>query len=170
MGLFDLVLNAINDSDKEANMGQLAGIVNTVQQLSDNNMVDPSTIQSALSVVSNYTRSSLQEKRSNEGESEVENLINQFAGTQADDQILQTLFSTPQIQQIIEEIENKTGIDQNIIQGMLPVLVPLVLNFLKTGSNSNNTLGNSVLSSFLDADGDGDMDIVDAIQMASKMM
>lgn len=170
MGLFDLVLNAINDSDKEANMGQLAGIVNTVQQLSDNNMVDPSTIQSALSVVSNYTRSSLQEKRSNEGESEVENLINQFAGTQADDQIVQTLFSTPQIQQIIEEIENKTGIDQNIIQGMLPVLVPLVLNFLKTGSNSNNSLGNSVLSSFLDADGDGDVDIADAIQMATKMM
>ena len=52
---------------------------------------------------------------------------------------------------------------------MLPVLVPLVLNFLKTGTHSRNPLGsNPVLSGFLDTDHDGDVDVADALQMASR--
>jgi hypothetical protein len=51
---------------------------------------------------------------------------------------------------------------------MLPTLVPLALNFLKTGNNGQGS--NSVLSSFLDADGDGSFDMGDAMQMASGFL
>jgi hypothetical protein len=49
-------------------------------------------------------------------------------------------------------------------------LIPVVLNFLKMGGSAENPLqgGNPVLSSFLDADGDGDVDIADAIQLGSR--
>ena len=55
---------------------------------------------------------------------------------------------------------------------LLPLAVPLVLNFLQSGANAQNPQagGNSVLNSFLDADSDGDVDIADAIQMASRYM
>jgi hypothetical protein len=54
----------------------------------------------------------------------------------------------------------------------LPTLVPLALNFLKTGNSAQNpgNSSNSVLNSFLDADGDGDVDLGDALQMAGKYL
>jgi hypothetical protein len=58
------------------------------------------------------------------------------------------------------------------VQAMIPVLVPLVLNLLKTGSNAQNPApgSNPVLNTFLDADGDGDVDITDTISMASRFL
>jgi hypothetical protein len=51
-------------------------------------------------------------------------------------------------------------------------LVPLVLNLLKTGSNAQNPAqgSNPVLNTFLDADGDGDVDITDAMSMAGRFL
>ena len=83
---------------------------------------------------------------------------------------MSALFSTPQIQQVIDVASAKTGVDANTIQSMLPTLVPLVLNFLKTGQAKAGAAASSnpVLSGFLDADGDGDVDIADAMMLASK--
>ncbi len=57
---------------------------------------------------------------------------------------------------------------------MLPVAIPLVMNLLKRGqgnaSNSSGAASNSVLNSFLDADGDGDTDINDMLLMAGKYL
>ena len=171
MGLFNQIINAVNNPEQEASSNQLAGIVGTVQQLSNSYQTNPAAMQSAMSIVGNFTRSALQEKRTNQGEQQVQQIINQFGGTQANAQVLQMLFSSNQLQQMTQEITNKTGINSQVVQSMLPSLVPLILNFLKTGANSQNPLGtNSVLNSFLDADGDGDVDIADAMQMASKYL
>jgi hypothetical protein len=51
----------------------------------------------------------------------------------------------------------------NTIQQLLPTLVPLILSFLQSG-------GNPLLNKFLDADGNGDVDIMDAIKLASKFL
>ena len=50
------------------------------------------------------------------------------------------------------------------------MIVPLVLNLLQSGSNTQNprSSGNSVLNSFLDVNGDGDVNVADAIQLFSK--
>ena len=171
MSLFNQIINALDNSNQEGNSGQLAGIFNTVQQLSNNAQADPSTLQSALSIVGNYTRSALQEKRANEGEQQTEAFVNQFSGTQPNNQAVNLLFSTPQIQQLIQEVSERTGLNPGIIQAILPTLVPIVLNLLKTGADPQNPgASNPVLNSFLDADGDGDVDIADAMQMASRYL
>jgi hypothetical protein len=70
-----------------------------------------------------------------------------------------------------QQISSKTGLNFQQIQQMLPILVPLVLNFLKTGNNTQNfAAGNPVLNSFLDADGDGDVDMADVMNMASRYL
>lgn len=171
MGLFNQILGAINNPEKQASPSQLSGIINTINTLSQNYDANPAMIQSAMSVVGKYTKTALQEKREEKGETGVQQLISQFGGTNANNQIVQMLFSTPQLQSLTQEVETKTGINQGTVQQILPVLVPLVLNFLKTGNNSGNSLGNNpILSSFLDADGDGDVDIADAIKLAGKYM
>ena len=168
MSLFNQILSAINNPQQEATNSQLGGILNTVQQLVGNYQSNSTAVQSAVSIVGNYTRSALQKKRESEEEQGVETIINQFAGTQANQQIVQALFTTPQIQQIVREIEAKTGMGSSQVQAMLPMLVPIVLNFLKTGTNTNGS--NPVLNSFLDADNDGDVDLADVMQMTNRYL
>jgi hypothetical protein len=169
MGLFDQILGAIDNPDQQASPGQLGEILSTVQQLSNNANTDPSTIQNVLSVVGGYARSALQEKRATEGEQQTQEFVNQFAGTHPSTQAVNLLFNAPQIQQIVQQVAGRTGLGADTIQAMLPILVPLVLKFLQTGNNTSNPQGsNPVLNSFLDADGDGDVDIADAMKMAGR--
>jgi len=171
MGLFDDVLNAINSPDRQGSMDQIGGILNTVQQLSGNAGTDSSTIQSAMGIVGNFVRSSLQETRVKQGEPQAQSIVNQFSGTSPNSQAVNALFSSGMQQQVAQAIAQRTGLDANMALQMLPMLVPLVLQFLQSGANSQNPQSeNSVLHSFLDANGDGNLDISDAIQLASRFM
>ncbi len=172
MGLFDQVLSAVNNPETQGSMDQIGGILNTVQQLSGNAGTDSSTVQSAMGVVGNFVRSSLQEKRDTEGEAQAQSILDQFSGTSPNSQAVNSLFSGVMQQQVAQAIAQRTGLDVAVGKQMLPMLVPLVLQFLQSGANSQNPQsgGNSVLNSFLDADGDGDVDISDAMGLASRFM
>jgi hypothetical protein len=172
MGLFDQILGAVANPNQQGSLGQLGNIVNSVQQMSDRTGTNPSTIQSVLSIVGSQVRSALQQKQATDGNEAAQTLVNQYAGTSPNPQAVNSLFS-PQIQQQVAQVAaQRTGLDAGIVQQLLPLAVPLVLNFLQSGANAQNPQGggNSVLNSFLDADGDGDVDIADAIQMASRYM
>ena len=169
MSIFNQILNAIDNPEKEASNSQLGSILDTVQQLSGNYQTNPNTVQSAMSIVGNYTKSALRQQRNQGGEAQVNQLLNQFGGTQASPQILSTLFGSSQLSNMITQISRSTGLDSRAIQSMLPILVPLVLNLLRTGNNKGNVRGNNpVLNSFLDSDGDGDVDLSDMMSMASR--
>lgn len=171
MSIFNQILSAIDDPQKEASSNQLGAILDTVQQLSGNNNASPDAIQSAMSMVGSYTKSALQEQRNQGGTAQVNQLINQFGGTNANSQILSTLFNNSQLENMIQQVSSRTGLNARTIQSLLPILVPLVLSLLKTGNNKGNVQGNnSVVSTFLDADGDGDVDLTDALSMASRYL
>lgn len=172
MGLLDQILNAVNSPDQQGSSGQIASILSATQQLGDSYGADPSTVQTALSVVGNYVRSALQQKQANEGYEQAQNVVNQYSGTYPNPQAVDAIFGFNQVQQIVQAVSQRTGLDANTIQQMLPILVPLVLNFLQTGSNAGNPQqgSNPVLNTFLDADRDGDVDIADAMMMASRYM
>ncbi|WP_353932290.1 DUF937 domain-containing protein [Okeanomitos corallinicola TIOX110] len=163
MGLFDQILGSVTNSNQPGGLGKLVSIANTIQQISDSTGTDSSTMQSILSVVGKQVHSSLQTKQANEGTEAVENLVNQFAGTSPDSQAVDSLFSPVIQQQVAQIAADRTGLDPALIQQLLPSLVPLVLNFLQSG-------GNPLLNKFLDADGDGDVDIADAIKLASRFL
>ena len=172
MGLFDQIIDAVGNPAKQGSMEQIGNIVNTVQQLSGNAGADQSTMQSAMSIVGNFVRSSLQEKREAQGEEAVQSLVSEHGGTSPNPQAVSSLFSPQMQQQVSEAVSQRTGLDMSTIQSMLPILVPMVLNLLKTGASSQNPQqgNNPVLNSFLDADGDGDVDMADMMQMASRYM
>jgi hypothetical protein len=171
MGLFDQLLNAVNDPGQQASQDQLSGLLNTVQQLGGNNGIDPAIVNSALSIVGGQVRSSLQNERANGGGDQVQSLVNQFAGMGSNPQAVNALFSSGQVQGIVQAIAQRTGLDPNMVQGMLPTLVPLVLNMLQGGNSVQGSQGgNAVLNTFLDADNDGDVDVADVMQMAGRYL
>lgn len=173
MSLFNQILSAIGNPEQEASTSQLGSILDTVQQLSvsDSNSAQSPAIESAMSIVGNYTRSALQAKRNQGGAAQVQQLINQFAGNGANASAVNSLFNNAQVGAMIDQISSRTGLNSQTIKSLLPVLVPIVLNMLKTGNKpSNATAGNSVLNSFLDSDGDGDVDVADAMRMAARYL
>jgi hypothetical protein len=171
MSIFNQILSAIDDPEREASSNQLGSILDTVQQLSGNYQTSPSAVQSAMSIVGNYTKSALRQQRTRGGTAQVNQIINQFGGTRANSQVLSTLFGNSQLQGMIGQISRHTGLDARTIQMMLPILVPLVLNMLRTGNNKRNVRGsNPVVNTFLDSDGDGDVDLNDAMNMASRYL
>lgn len=176
MGLFDQILGAVNSPNQQASPDQLGAILNTVQQVAASQGVDSSTTQTALSVVGGYVRSALQEKRETAGSAHTEAIVNQFGGTNPSEAAVQSLFTPNQQQQVAQGVAQRTGIDTNMVLSLLPVLVPIVLNLLKTGSstqaaaNQSTAGSNTVLNSFLDADGDGDVDVADAMSLAGRYL
>ncbi|QIR40233.1 DUF937 domain-containing protein [Tolypothrix sp. PCC 7910] len=172
MGLFDQILGAVANPNQQGSLGQLGSIISTVDQLSNSTGADASTIQSLLSVVGGQVRSALQEKQATEGNEAVQSVVNEFAGTSPNSAAVNSIFSPALQQQVAEFAAQRTGLDAGMIQQLLPQIVPVVLNFLQSGANTQGFQagGNPVLSSFLDSDNDGDVDISDAIKMASRYM
>ena len=187
MGLFDQVVGAISNPNQQASTGQLGGILNAVGQLASSQQADAGATQGVMSVVGNALRASLHERRAAEGASAVQSLVQQFAGTDANPEAVNALLSSEQQSAVVEQASASTGLNAGAIQSMLPVAVPVILNLLQSGGQSSGTGGavgalagvlggggtdggNSVLDSFLDADGDGDVDIADALSMAGKFM
>ncbi|MGJ3250540.1 MAG: DUF937 domain-containing protein [Elainellaceae cyanobacterium] len=175
MGLFDQVVGALSNPNQQASTQQLSGILGTVQHLASSQGVDPSTTQTVVSVVGRYVRSALQQQQSTDGREKAQALVDQFSGTSPNAAAIQALFTPQQQQQLAEDASQQTGLNTGTIQSMLPILVPLALNLLKTGASNQGSQAqagqsNSVLNAFLDSDGDGDVDLGDTISMASRFL
>ncbi|MBW4658968.1 MAG: DUF937 domain-containing protein [Drouetiella hepatica Uher 2000/2452] len=184
MGLFDQILGAIDNPNQQANPDQLSAILNTVQQTASAQGIQPAASNDVLSMLGGYVRSALQQQTATGGRGQAEAIVNQFGGTSPSTAALGAIFNPTQQQQVAQAISQRTGISADAILGMLPMLIPVVLNLLKSGASQPQAGasqpqagqigqapgGNPVLNSFLDADGDGDVDIADAMSMAGEYL
>lgn len=171
MGLFDQILSAVNDPNQQGSADQIGNVLNMAQQLGGNSGADPSMMPMMMSVVGNYVRSSLQEKRAHEGADQAQAIVNQFSGTTPNQGAVEALLSPVMQQQVVQDLMQRTGLNPQTIQMMLPMLIPMALKLLQSGNNTQNPqAGNSVLNTFLDGDNDGDVDLGDVMGMAGKFM
>ena len=92
MTFFSQILGALQNSDQAASSGQVASILSTVEQVSDSYGTDRDTTQSALSIVGNYVRSALQQKRDTEGSEQAQSIVNQYSGSYPNPQAVNSVF------------------------------------------------------------------------------
>jgi Bacterial protein of unknown function (DUF937) len=171
MSLFEQILSAVSNPQQQASADQLGNILGVAQQLSSNYNIDPEMTQTALSVVGGYVRSALQEQQSAAGSDQVQSLVNQFSGLGSNPQSVNALFSPAQQQQVANEISQRTGLNAGTIEALLPVLIPLVLNLLHGGANTQgDQSSNPVLNAFLDANQDGSLDMGDVMGLAGQFL
>ena len=74
---------------------------------------------------------------------------------------------------MISAVTQRTDLNTNQVQGILPLVLPLVMRFLSSGNAKGGaaaTDNNPILTAFLDGDGDGDVDMGDMLGMAGKLM
>lgn len=175
MGLFFDVLSAINNPSQQGSVSQLASITQSVQDLASSRGVQPSTMQTVLSILGNAISPALRQQQSVMGSNQLENLIGRSMGGGAVASVVQSLFPPQMQQQIIEGIARKTGLSPNAIQGMLPTLIPVVLGILSMGAKkpgvaSAGGANNSLLNAFLDSNQDGNTDLGDVFKFATRFL
>lgn len=171
MGLFDQVMKAVADPSRQASASQLTQILGSAKQVAQQNNADSDNMQKAMSVIGGFVRSSLKDKRQSEGDDAAEKLIEQGAANGA--AVIPQLFNNAQMLEMVSAVTNKTSFNSNQVQGMLPTLIPLVMQFLSSGNAKAGLAAagkNPILTAFLDGDGDGDLDMGDMLGMASKFM
>lgn len=171
MGLFDQVMKAVADPSRQASASQLTNILGAAKQVGTQNNTDSGTMQQAMSVIGGFVRSSLKEKRQNEGADAAQSLIDEGSSNGAS--VIPKLFNNSQLTEMISAVTQKTSLNTNQVQGILPMVLPLVMQFLSTGNKKQgpaSTDSNPILTAFLDGDGDGDVDMGDMLGMASKFM
>ncbi|HTL89329.1 MAG TPA: DUF937 domain-containing protein, partial [Leptolyngbya sp.] len=165
------IISAVGNPQQQASTDQLGSILGVAQQVVGNHGVDPGSTQAIMSLLGNHVRSSLQSTQANQGTDQVQSLVNQFAGFGSNPQAVSALFPGGQQQQVSEDIAQRTGIDFNMIQSMLPVLIPVVLNMLQAGQTQGaQSGGNPVLNTFLDSNHDGNVDLGDVMGMAGQFL
>ena len=171
MGLFDQVMKAVADPSRQANASQLTQILGSAKQVARDNNADSDTMQQAMSVIGGFVRSSLKEKRQTEGDDAAQRLIEEGAANGAS--VIPKLFNNSQLSEMVSAVTNKTSLNTNQVQGILPMVLPLVMRFLSSGNakaGAAATGNNPILTAFLDGDGDGDVDMGDMLGMAGKFM
>lgn len=162
MGLIFDVLSAINNPNTEGNVDQLAQVMNTVKQIAGENGVSDSTLQSVLSGLGGMLRPALKQQGIGTSPSGLDNLLG--GG-------LSSLLTGSMTQQMVKGIAAKTGLNEGMLQGVIPVLVPAVLGLFKMGKTKPGVVGgNPLLNAFLDGDKDGDVDLGDAFKFASRFL
>ncbi|PSN18387.1 hypothetical protein C7271_12815 [filamentous cyanobacterium CCP5] len=167
MGLFDQVMQAIDDPNRIASTTDLGQIAKIVQQLGQQSNASPEGMQQAVSILGGFVKSSLKETRAQQGDAAAQALVDQ--GSQSGAAVIGRLFSGGQQQQIAQTVSDRTGLNMAQVQALLPTLIPIVMKLLNSGNTRQaGEINNNVLSTFLDGDGDGDVDMGDMIGMASR--
>ncbi|MBI4782446.1 MAG: DUF937 domain-containing protein [Oscillatoriophycideae cyanobacterium NC_groundwater_1537_Pr4_S-0.65um_50_18] len=167
MGLFFEILKAINNPEQQGNLDQLGSIMNTVQQVGATRGINASTLQTVLSTLSGMIRPALQQSATSP--SSLENLVTQLGSGNSGTALLAS-FLTPQLQQqMVQAIAQKTGLSASTLQALLPGVIASAIGFLGMGASKPGVGGsNSVLSAFLD--GDGDTDLGDVFKFSGRLL
>lgn len=171
MGLFDQVMGAIADPKRQASAKQMTEILGSAKQIGQQNNASSDNMQQAMSVIGGFVRSSLKEKRQTQGDSAAQALLEEGSANGAS--VIPKLFNNSQLTEMVSAVTQKSGLNANQVQGILPMVLPLVMRFLSSGNAKGGapaTDNNPILTAFLDGDGDGDVDMGDVLGMAGKFM
>ncbi|MEM9265325.1 MAG: DUF937 domain-containing protein [Cyanobacteria bacterium P01_F01_bin.13] len=166
--MFFEVLSAINDPNKQASIGQLEQITNSVQQLAGSQGVNPSQMQSMMTVLGGALQPVLKQKQSQLGVGQLASML----GRTNEPSVLQSILSPEIQQQLVQMVSQKTGMQASVAQAILPKLLPMVMGLFNMGASEPGSVGstNSLLSAFLDSNRANNSDLGNVMKFAGRFL
>ncbi|MBD2553700.1 hypothetical protein H6G51_10460 [Limnothrix sp. FACHB-708] len=163
--MLDMLSSLLRNPALAGGSGDLGAMLQTFQAISSQGGLDLANTQAVMGIVAKYLKEGLQANQAANGFDQTQALVDQLGGTEPNAAAIEAFLNQPQVEQMLGEIEARTGLPAGSIEPILPMAVPLMLNFLKS-----NEQGNSLLSGYLDSDGDGDIDMSDLMGLAMKYL
>lgn len=174
MGLADLFIQAIQNPDQRAATDDVGAIQDRLRTMTGSAGAPQGLDQRLLSTVGSYVRGALRDQRRERGDAAVHETVDRYGGLDRDDRAVEAVFGQQDQERVVRSVSQETGLQPQQVQGMLPALIPMALKLLQGGGLKapRGPVGasNPLLGSFLDADRDGDVDLGDALGVASRFL
>jgi uncharacterized protein YidB (DUF937 family) len=182
MSLFDAVLSSLNDPSRATQQSDLESLVSA---FSGGGASSANAGQIA-SLIGGFLKPVLQEQHAVGGVQGVDSLLDNLKQSASSPDQLRQVLGADRVDQMVGSAQQKTGLDSSAIFRLLPVVLPAVIALLQSGrpataqpsaaaatAASGATAGghtNPILAQFLDTNADGNVDMADVVQLASRFL
>ena len=187
MNLFDTVLASLNDPSRGTQMRDL-------ENLSSAFGSGGSSTNQIASLLGGFLKPMLREQQAVAGPEGVDSLLQELKQSAHSPDQLRQVIGSERMDQVVGQAEQKTGLDASSIMRLLPIVLPAIIGLLQSGRPApaspaagatagvqppagtgtpppqTGTQTNPILSQFLDADGDGDVDMQDVVRLTSVFL
>jgi len=192
MNFFDVLVSSIQDpqagtqkSDLEGLLGALlGGSPSSAQQAS--RQIPPQVAEGHAGTIGSSLKPALREAGQQGGIEGIDALLGSLKQNANSPQALERTLGHDRMEQMVNKAQQKSGLPADAILSMLPVIIPALVGMLQsgarqgaapsaqTGATAGDPLAglasNPLLNSFLDSDGDGDVDMQDLVRLGSKFL
>ncbi len=169
MSLFQTVLQSIENPDHAGSQQDLQGLANLAQLLPGGQGVQQ--IQPILNVLGSHLQDALSQQQQTNGQAAVQQTVSNLAQPGTGLQEIVNLLGQDRFNSVIGEIGQRTGLNPQLINQMLPLLIPVVMKLLDTGTHQTDSQAtNPVLSNFLGSNQNGGAILNDVFQLASQFL
>ena len=170
MNFFQTILDSIENPNHAGTQQDLSALLNVAQALPLGQGAQQ-TLQPILGVLGAHLQGALSQQQQNSGQAAVQqtgaNLSQPGVGVQE----IRTLFGQERFDGLINEISQRTGLNSQLVLGLLPMLIPALMKLLATGKHQSDPQApNPVLNNFLGSSQNGGALLTEAFQLASRFL
>jgi len=170
MSFFQTILDSIENPNHAGNQQDLSGLLNVAQALPLGQGAQQN-LQPILGVLGAHLQDVLSQQQLNSGQAAVQQTVTNLSQPGVGVQQVQNLFGQERFNGLIDEISQRTGLNSQLVLGLLPMLIPVLMKLLATGNHQSDPQApNPVLNNFLGTSQNGGALLTEAFQLASRFL
>jgi hypothetical protein len=170
MSFFQTILDSIENPNHAGNQQDLSGLLNVAQALPLGQGAQQN-LQPILGVLGAHLQDVLSQQQQNSGQAAVQQTVTNLSQPGVGVQQVQNLFGQERFNGLIDEISQRTGLNSQLVLGLLPMLIPVLMKLLATGNHQSDPQApNPVLNNFLGTSQNGGALLTEAFQLASRFL
>jgi hypothetical protein len=170
MSFFQTILDSIENPNHAGSQQDLSGLLNVAQALPLGQGAQQN-IQPILGVLGAHLQDVLNQQQQNSGQAAVQQTVTNLSQPGVGVQQVQNLFGQERFNGLIDEISQRTGLNSQLVLGLLPMLIPVLMKLLATGNHQSDPQApNPVLNNFLGTSQNGGALLTEAFQLASRFL
>jgi hypothetical protein len=170
MSFFQTILDSIENPNHAGSQQDLSGLLNVAQALPLGQGAQQN-LQPILGVLGAHLQDVLNQQQQNSGQAAVQQTVTNLSQPGVGVQQVQNLFGQERFNGLIDEISQRTGLNSQLVLGVLPMLIPVLMKLLATGNHQSDPQApNPVLNNFLGSSQNGGALLTEAFQLASRFL
>lgn len=188
MNFFDALVSSIQDPQAGTQQTDLQGLLAALTRgpgQSSPAALPAGAAEGLAGAIGGFLKPALREAGQTGGMEGIDALLGSLKQNAGSPQQLERTLGRDRMEEMVNQARQKSGLSPDTIMSMLPVILPALVSLLQSGARrpapaaqsgvtTDDPLGgiasNPLLKSFMDSDGDGDVDMADLVAMGSKFL
>jgi hypothetical protein len=170
MSFLQTILDSIENPNHAGSQQDLSGLLNLAQALPLGQGAQQN-LQPILGVLGSHLQDALNQQQQNSGQTAVQQTVTNLSQPGIGLQELENLFGQDRFNALIGEISQRTGLNSQLILGLLPMMIPVLMKLLAGGNHQTDANApNPVLDHFVGSNQNGGALLNEAFQFASRFL